>query len=116
MAARSFITTEYNEFLFATIGEEKNETPLSVLSALTRLDVDPWREAARLSQLPKEEAIKDMDYIRRSDIARRSPADARNQHHLRAAAAGYLAELAHCSAAGVANAAGLHGLLNGRDW
>ena len=111
MAARSFITTEYNEFLFATIGEEKNETPLSVLSALTRLDVDPWREAARLSQLPKEEAIKDMDYIRRSDIARRSPADARNQHHLRA-----VAELAHCSAAGVANAAGLHGLLNGRDW
>lgn len=31
---------------------------LSVLSALARQDVDPWSEAARLSQLPKETAIK----------------------------------------------------------
>ncbi len=29
---------------------------LSVLSALTRLHVDPWTEAAELSQLPKEAA------------------------------------------------------------
>ena len=60
MAAHSVIGTEYNDFLFATIGEEKNQTPLSVLSALTRLDIDPWQEAARLTQLPKEEAIKDI--------------------------------------------------------
>ena len=31
--------------------------PLSVLSALTRLGVDPWLEAARLSDLPKGFAI-----------------------------------------------------------
>jgi hypothetical protein len=30
---------------------------LSVLSGLSRLDVHPWDEAARLSQLPKERAI-----------------------------------------------------------
>ena len=27
--------------------------PLSVVSALARLDIDPWREAASLAQLPK---------------------------------------------------------------
>ena len=31
---------------------------LSVISALTRLDIDPWQEAARLSALPKEKAIQ----------------------------------------------------------
>ncbi|HEY7243414.1 MAG TPA: hypothetical protein VH678_05970 [Xanthobacteraceae bacterium] len=60
MAARCFDPSEYNDFLFATIGEERNETPLSVLSALTRLDVDPWQEAARLARLPKNQAIRDI--------------------------------------------------------
>jgi hypothetical protein len=32
--------------------------PLSVLSALARLDVDPWEEAARLAQLPRASAIE----------------------------------------------------------
>jgi len=31
--------------------------PLSVLSAFTRLGLDPWLEAARLSDLPKDFAI-----------------------------------------------------------
>jgi hypothetical protein len=61
MPADTFIPTQYNDFLFALIGEEKNETPLSVLSALTRLDMDPWQEAARLTQLPKEKAITDIN-------------------------------------------------------
>jgi hypothetical protein len=60
MAAHPFIPSQYNDFLFATIGEQKNETPLSVLSALTRLDLDPWQEAARLTRLPKEEARRDI--------------------------------------------------------
>jgi hypothetical protein len=51
---------QYNDFLFATIGEQRNETPLSVLSALTRLDIDPWQEAARLSELPKDQAAQIM--------------------------------------------------------
>jgi hypothetical protein len=51
---------DYDDFLFATIGEDSNETPLSVLSALTRLDMDPWQEAARLTQLPKDQAARDI--------------------------------------------------------
>src|SRR5580693_5592197 len=45
--------SEYNAFLFAAIGEEKVGLPLTVLTALTRLGFDPWREAARLSDLPR---------------------------------------------------------------
>lgn len=32
--------------------------PLSVLSALARLDLDPWKEAAELSDLPRETATQ----------------------------------------------------------
>jgi hypothetical protein len=49
----SLIHSEFNEFLFAPIGEEQNGMSLSVISALTRLGIDPWEEAARLSTLPK---------------------------------------------------------------
>jgi hypothetical protein len=56
----SLISPQYNEFLFALIGEQDNETPLSVLSALTRLNIDPWEEAARLTELPKQQAIHEM--------------------------------------------------------
>ena len=53
-----FTPSQYDKFLFATIGAEKNETPLSVLSALVRLDKDPWQEAARLTELPKHQAAQ----------------------------------------------------------
>jgi hypothetical protein len=48
--------SEFNEFLFAFVGEEKSGQQLTVLSALARLGLDPWGEAARLSDLPKEAA------------------------------------------------------------
>lgn len=48
--------SEFNEFLFAYVGEEKSGSQLTVLSALARLGLDPWKEAARLSALPKEAA------------------------------------------------------------
>ena len=48
--------SEFNEFLFAFVGEEKSGQQLTVLSALARLGLDPWGEAARLSELPKEAA------------------------------------------------------------
>jgi len=41
-------SSRYNDFLFSVICDEANGTELSVLSALTRIDVDPWEEAARL--------------------------------------------------------------------
>ena len=58
MIEASGTPSEFNEFLFAAIGEQENETPVSVLSALARLDVDPWQEAARLAQLPRNQAIQ----------------------------------------------------------
>ena len=50
--------SEYNAFLFAAVGEEKIGLPLTVLTALARLGVDPWQEAARLSDLPREAAAR----------------------------------------------------------
>jgi hypothetical protein len=54
LSARS----EFDDFLFAHIGEEKNGMLLSVLSALARLDLDPWREAAELARMPQQTARK----------------------------------------------------------
>jgi len=48
--------SEFNDFLFASVGEETNGMQLTVLSALSRLGFDPWGEAARLSNLPEEAA------------------------------------------------------------
>ena len=52
--------SEYNDFLFALIGEEKSGAQLTVLSALTRLGLDPWGEAARMSGLTKNAATSAM--------------------------------------------------------
>jgi hypothetical protein len=49
----SDLTSTYNHFLFAPICEEANGMQLSVLSALARMDVDPWEEATRLAAMPK---------------------------------------------------------------
>jgi hypothetical protein len=57
-AAMSIPAAEFNEFLFATIGEDRNGMLVSVLSALARSDVDPWQEAAKLAELPGETATK----------------------------------------------------------
>jgi hypothetical protein len=54
----SLLRSELNDFLFAELGEEENGSPLSVLSALTRLGADPWAEGARLSELPKDAAAR----------------------------------------------------------
>jgi hypothetical protein len=52
--------SEFNDFLFAPIGEDKNGMLVSVLSGLARSDVDPWQEAAKLAQLPGETATKQL--------------------------------------------------------
>lgn len=56
-ASGSALETQFDEFLFASVGEDRNE-PLSVLSALARLDVDPWQMAATLAQLPRATAVQ----------------------------------------------------------
>jgi hypothetical protein len=50
--------SEYNAFLFASLGEEETGLPLTVQTALIRLGIDPWQEAARLSDLPKAAAAQ----------------------------------------------------------
>jgi hypothetical protein len=55
-ASAFFQGHEFDSFLLAPIGEEKNGMLLSVLSALARKDIDPWQEAARLSRLPRAAA------------------------------------------------------------
>jgi hypothetical protein len=54
----SLRTSAFNDFLYAPVGEEGNGMVLTMLSALARCGVDPWREAARLSELPREAAAK----------------------------------------------------------
>jgi hypothetical protein len=48
--------SEFNAFLFAPVGDEKNGMMLTVLSALARLDLDPWREASELARMPRATA------------------------------------------------------------
>jgi len=50
--------SDFDDFLFAPIGEESNGMLLSVISALARLDLDPWQEASNLAGLPGETATK----------------------------------------------------------
>jgi len=56
--AMSFPGAEFNDFLFAPIGEDSNGMLVSVLSGLARLDVDSWQEAEKLAQLPGEIATQ----------------------------------------------------------
>jgi hypothetical protein len=48
--------SEFDRFLFACIGEDRNGLPLSVVSLLGRMNLDPWQEAAHLAGLPAEAA------------------------------------------------------------
>jgi hypothetical protein len=50
--------SEFDNFLLAPIGDDNNGMLLSVLSALARLDVNPWEEAAALARLPADAATR----------------------------------------------------------
>jgi hypothetical protein len=52
--------SEFDAFLFALVGEDRNGMPLSVISVLARMDLDPWVEATRLADLPAETATRTM--------------------------------------------------------
>jgi hypothetical protein len=56
MTELSQTDSQFDRFLFASL-HENGETPLSVLSALARQDIDAWQEAARLVHLPKDHAV-----------------------------------------------------------
>jgi len=72
----SLLHSDLNDFLFASVGNQRNGMPLNVVSALTRLDVDPWEEAARLATLPKALAAEALEpMIARLPIFRRQQSD-----------------------------------------
>jgi len=50
--SQSGLSASFNAFLFATVCEGRDEMPISVISALARLDLDPWTEAAELANMP----------------------------------------------------------------
>ena len=52
------LNPRYEDFLFAPICEDANGMRLSVLSALARMNIDPWEEASRLAAMPKAIAEK----------------------------------------------------------
>jgi hypothetical protein len=55
-ASVSFFKPEFQDFLYAPLDANRDEMPLSVLSALARLGIDPWNEAAELTELPIDAA------------------------------------------------------------
>jgi len=73
MTHLSDIDSRFDRFLFAQLYEDR-ETSLSVVSALARLDIDAWQEAADLVELPRDTAINSLaSKIWKTDSARWSP-------------------------------------------
>jgi hypothetical protein len=55
--------SEFDNFLFAKVGEDENGMSLSVATALTRLNMDPWQEAEALARLPREAAMQRLNNL-----------------------------------------------------
>jgi hypothetical protein len=54
----SLLHSNLNNFLLASICDEPNRMPHSVISASTRLGIDPWEEADQLAALQKPLALE----------------------------------------------------------
>ena len=52
------LNRDFDEFLFSPVGTDISGMPLTVISVLARLDLDPWAEAAALVRLPFEPATQ----------------------------------------------------------
>jgi hypothetical protein len=48
--------SEFEPFLYAPVGEDRNGQIVTVLSTLARLGLDPWKEAAALAALGRDAA------------------------------------------------------------
>ncbi len=64
-SAPNFLTQDFNPFLFAMVGTDRRGSQLSVISALARLDLDAWAEAAALGRLPRDAAVVKLSAILR---------------------------------------------------
>lgn len=47
---------DFDPFLFASVGEDRNGATVTVISALARLGLDPWKEAGDLAVLERNAA------------------------------------------------------------
>jgi hypothetical protein len=52
------LSTDYDDFLFAPVADDAAGMPLTVLTTLARLNLDPWEEAASLVRLPRGSATE----------------------------------------------------------
>jgi hypothetical protein len=59
MLETTYSDAQFDRFLCASLFEQDG-MPVSVLSALARLDLDPWQEAARLASLAKDHAVNSL--------------------------------------------------------
>ena len=57
-APKSPLGPEFDKFLFARIGEDRNGLTLSVVSLLARMNLDPWEQAGILATLPAQAAAR----------------------------------------------------------
>lgn len=48
---------QFEPLLYAVLYEDGDGMPLTVVSAIARSGVDPWREAARIAKMPKSQAL-----------------------------------------------------------
>ena len=78
----SLANSKFNDFLFEPIGDDARGITISVFSGLVRLDLDPWRESARLAALPMDLACRAIaERIRQLNV---STWDAANDVHIAA--------------------------------
>jgi len=49
---------DFDEFLFAPVGKDASGMPVTLLTVLARLGVDPWEEANDLAHLSREPAMQ----------------------------------------------------------
>lgn len=54
----SALRQDFDAFLFAKIDDVVSDLSLRMVSVLARLDLDPWLEAAELTQMPKDTAVQ----------------------------------------------------------
>jgi hypothetical protein len=55
-ALAPLVGAQFDKFLYAPIRDDRNGTPLTVLSALARSNVDPWQEAVSLALMRSDAA------------------------------------------------------------
>ena len=55
---KSRLGSEFDDFLFTPLGEDRNGLPLSVVSLFARMNMDPWQEAGNLAALSADAAAK----------------------------------------------------------